>query len=71
MTATTPEEWIDSVIRLMDDPIERWRLGGEGRRYVEAFHAWDRALEPLGSILGLADERHRSMVGPQMTWLDR
>jgi sugar transferase (PEP-CTERM/EpsH1 system associated) len=53
LTASTPTEWVDSVIRLMDDPALRRKLGCDGRRYVEESHCWDRSLEPLGSILGL------------------
>jgi polysaccharide biosynthesis protein PslH len=53
LTASTPTEWVESVIRLMDDPALRRRLGCDGRLYVEQSHCWDRSLEPLGSILGL------------------
>jgi glycosyltransferase involved in cell wall biosynthesis len=53
VSASTSEEWIESVTRLLDDPAERRQLGRDGRRYVEEFHHWDRSLEPLGSILGL------------------
>jgi polysaccharide biosynthesis protein PslH len=55
LTASTPTEWVESVVRLMDDPALRRRLGSDGRRYVEESHRWDRCLEPLGSILGLPD----------------
>ena len=54
LTASTPTEWIESVIRLMDDPTLRHRLGSDGRRYVEESHCWIRSLEPLGPILGLS-----------------
>ncbi len=53
LCASAPSQWVESVTRLMDDTVGRRRLGEEGRRYVEEFHHWDRALEPLGSILGL------------------
>jgi polysaccharide biosynthesis protein PslH len=53
LTASTPTEWVESVIRLMDDPALRRRLGRDGRRYVEESHRWDRCLEPLGPILDL------------------
>jgi glycosyltransferase involved in cell wall biosynthesis len=71
LSATTPAEWIESVIRLMDDPTERRQLGREGRRYVEEYHRWDRALEPLGSILRLPNGRDCSLAGPPVAGLDR
>jgi sugar transferase (PEP-CTERM/EpsH1 system associated) len=64
LVASTPTEWIDSVIRLMDDRDERRRLGEDGRRYVEEFHRWDRALGPLESILGLPAHRDRYTAIP-------
>jgi len=65
LTASTPEEWVESVTRLMDDPAERRRLGRDGRRYVEEFHDWDRSLEPLGPILGLPGETVRAVADRQ------
>jgi len=56
LRASTPSQWVQSVIRLMEDPTERRRIGEKGRRYVEEFYHWDRALEPLGSILQLRVE---------------
>jgi sugar transferase (PEP-CTERM/EpsH1 system associated) len=58
--ASTPAEWVDAVVGLMDDPDRRRRLGREGRRYVEEFHCWDHRLEPLGPILGLSREPARA-----------
>jgi sugar transferase (PEP-CTERM/EpsH1 system associated) len=57
LIASTPSQWVESVTRLMGDMVERRRLGEEGRHYVEEFHHWDRALEPLESILGLHQDR--------------
>jgi sugar transferase (PEP-CTERM/EpsH1 system associated) len=71
LSATTPREWVESVIRLMDDPTERRRLGRDGRRYVEEFHRWDRALEPLELILKLPRERDWDKADPQMLELHR
>ena len=62
VTASTPEEWVEAVTRLLDDPAERSRLGREGRRYVESFHHWDRSLEPLGPILGLPAQSEYAAV---------
>ncbi len=54
LAASTAEEWVESVVRLMDDPALRRRLGGDGRRYVEEYRRWDQCLEPLESILRLS-----------------
>jgi sugar transferase (PEP-CTERM/EpsH1 system associated) len=65
LSAATPAEWVESVIQLMDDPIGRRRLGRDGRRYVEEFYHWDRALEPLTSILSLLEARDRPRLTRQ------
>jgi polysaccharide biosynthesis protein PslH len=66
LSASTPTEWVESVIRLMDDPTERQRLAVDGRRYVEKFHHWDKCLEPLEMILGLPNVPGREAVDPIM-----
>jgi polysaccharide biosynthesis protein PslH len=56
LSASTPEEWVGAVTRLLDDEGLRQRLSSAGRRYVEENHHWDRCLEPLGTILELPME---------------
>ena len=53
LSASTPSEWVESVLRLLDDPSLRHHLGSAGRQYVEAHHRWERCLEPLNRLLGL------------------
>jgi polysaccharide biosynthesis protein PslH len=53
LTATEPQEWVEHITRLMDDTSLRHQLGMAGRRYAEAFHDWERCLEPFEAILGL------------------
>jgi polysaccharide biosynthesis protein PslH len=53
LSATTPAEWADSVVRLFDDPALRARLGASARRYVEEQHRWERSLEPLTELMDL------------------
>lgn len=36
LLADTPDEWLEALVRLVDDPELRARLGREGRRTVEA-----------------------------------
>ena len=72
LTASTSTEWVESVLRLMDDPALRRRLGSDGRRYVEASHCWDRSLEPLGPILGLPTRPDvAAAASPETSGLDR
>jgi sugar transferase (PEP-CTERM/EpsH1 system associated) len=53
LAAATPQEWVESAVRLLDDPALRQRLGTEGRRYVEEKACWDRCLQPFETLLGL------------------
>jgi polysaccharide biosynthesis protein PslH len=53
LTAADSQEWVDHVTRLLDNPALRRQLGAAGRRYVEAWHDWERCLEPFGTLLGL------------------
>jgi sugar transferase (PEP-CTERM/EpsH1 system associated) len=54
LAASSSPEWVEVILRLVDDPALRQQLGSAGRRYVEDYHRWDRCLEPLGSLLGLS-----------------
>ena len=49
--ASTPAEWIEATVELLDDESARRRLGHAGRSYVEAHHCWDRQLQPLAEML--------------------
>jgi sugar transferase (PEP-CTERM/EpsH1 system associated) len=54
LEASSAEEWIQAVVNLMEHEGLRRALGTAGRQYVEAHHAWDRCLQPLTDLLGLA-----------------
>ncbi len=71
LTASTAAEWVESVVRLMDDPGLRRRLGADGRRFVEESRRWDRCLEPLESILGLGSFAGRAVADPAGLGLGR
>lgn len=45
--AGTANAFADAVLRLLDCPQERQRLGDAGRRYVETYHDWHRSAEQL------------------------
>jgi sugar transferase (PEP-CTERM/EpsH1 system associated) len=53
LAASSASEWTQTVLRLLDDPALRERLGDAGRRYVESHHRWDRCLEPFSRLLRL------------------
>lgn len=53
LAASSPAEWAGAVVRLLEDPALRQRLGLAGRRHVEAHHRWETCLEPFGTLLGL------------------
>jgi sugar transferase (PEP-CTERM/EpsH1 system associated) len=54
LQASAPSEWTGAILRLLEAPSLRERLGAAGRRYVEAHHRWDRCLGPFGGLLGLS-----------------
>ena len=51
--AGTPEEWIDSIVSLLQSSAGRRQIGESGRRFVEAHHQWEQCLQPLDALLGL------------------
>jgi sugar transferase (PEP-CTERM/EpsH1 system associated) len=54
LAASTAAEWIEAMLRLLGDAGLRHELGVAGRKYVEEHHAWERCLEPLTDLLGIA-----------------
>lgn len=53
LSASTPREWAAAVLRLLEAPALRRRLGAAGRAFVEESGQWERCLRPLGALLGL------------------
>jgi sugar transferase (PEP-CTERM/EpsH1 system associated) len=68
LAASSPDDWVDSLERLVREPDLRRELGTAGRRYVEARHRWEQCLHPLGSILGLDDSTAAAGGGE---WIER
>jgi sugar transferase (PEP-CTERM/EpsH1 system associated) len=54
LTATTPSEYVDAILRLLEDPAARQRFSDAGRARVLSHHSWQRSMEMLDQIL----ERH-------------
>lgn len=53
LAASSAAEWIQTILRLLDNEGLRKQLGASGRKYVEEHHAWEQCLEPLTELLGL------------------
>ena len=54
LAASSTAEWIEAILHLLENESLRKKLEMAGRKYVEVHHAWDRCLEPLTDLLGLA-----------------
>lgn len=49
LTAETPQEWADQIIRLLLDRDESQKLAGAARRFIEGHHSWSSTLASLRS----------------------
>jgi glycosyltransferase involved in cell wall biosynthesis len=47
LVAREPEEWVETLARLLASPQERRRLAAAGRGYVEHHHSWEEATLQL------------------------
>jgi sugar transferase (PEP-CTERM/EpsH1 system associated) len=56
LAATSPHEWINSLMALFEDDRKRRELGAAGRRFVKTYHSWEHCLEPFDLLLGLSRE---------------
>lgn len=57
LCATTPEEWLAALARLIADPSLRRRMGEAGRRHVVEHYGVDHVAGMLGGALRLAAGR--------------
>ncbi|HEX5138155.1 MAG TPA: TIGR03087 family PEP-CTERM/XrtA system glycosyltransferase [Planctomycetota bacterium] len=51
LVASTPAEYADAVLRLLDDPAERRRFAEAGRARILSHHTWSRAMRRFGDIV--------------------
>ncbi len=51
LTATTPDDWIEAVVRIVADKAHADALGQAGRAFVEAEFGWAAKLAALDSVL--------------------
>lgn len=51
LVASTPAEYRDAILRILDDPGERARLAAAGRARVLSHHAWPSSMRRLDRII--------------------
>lgn len=51
LTANTPSETCDAILRILESPVERARLAHAGRARVLSHHAWSSSMKRLDTII--------------------
>ena len=51
LVGSTPEEYAQAILRIMDDRDERRRLSVAGRERMLSHHAWDKSMQRLDRIV--------------------
>lgn len=51
LTASEPQEYASSILRLLEDPVERERLSLAGRMRMLTHHNWSMSMQRLDSII--------------------
>lgn len=51
LVATTPQEYCDAILRLLENPAERARFAQSGRARVLSHHAWPSSMKRLDAII--------------------
>lgn len=51
LTATTPDEYVAAISRILDDAQEREKFSRVGRERVLSHHSWPRSMQKLDGIL--------------------
>ena len=51
LVASTPMEYAQAALQLLDDPGQRQRFGAAGRERMLSHHAWDRSMQRLDAII--------------------
>ena len=73
LVASTPVEYRDAILRILDDPTERARLATAGRARVLSHHAWPSSMLRLDRIIErctaafLTKNRNSTSVERQLT----
>lgn len=59
LVATSPQDYADKLLKLMNDPAARDALGRAGRARVESHHSWAGSMVRLDRIIADCLERYR------------
>ena len=51
LVASTPEQYVESILRVIEEPQERKRLSLAGRARMLSHHAWDKSMRRLDGII--------------------
>jgi polysaccharide biosynthesis protein PslH len=51
LVASTPQEYTDAILRVLNDPSERERLSQAGRKRMLTHHAWNASMQRLDEII--------------------
>ena len=51
LTASTPSEYAEAILRVVGDPAERARLATAGRNRMLSHHAWPKSMQRLDSVI--------------------
>ena len=51
LVASSPDELARSILRIIDDPVERRRLSAAGRARMLTHHAWERSMQRMDGII--------------------
>jgi sugar transferase (PEP-CTERM/EpsH1 system associated) len=60
LVASTPDEYVAAILRIIDDPAERARLSVAGRARMLSHHDWEKSMRRLDGIIGRCLDAKRS-----------
>ena len=62
LTASTPQQYADAILRLLESPAERRRISEAGRARVLSHHSWERSLRTLDGLIDLCVRSHAGVL---------
>jgi glycosyltransferase involved in cell wall biosynthesis len=63
LVASTPEEYAQAVLQILDHPAQRRQLSAAGRERMLSHHAWDRSMQRLDGIIDRCLRVGRGSIG--------
>jgi hypothetical protein len=57
LVASSPEEYVAAILRLIEDPAERTRLSVAGRERMLSHHNWEKSMRRLDGIIARCLDR--------------